>query len=671
MGSRSQLSVNTLPAAAVAGGTFEIKPLDADPAISVLTCDSWRISLATEDAEDPLFVDIICGLLALRNYPSTAAAIRDRMVARKRGGDTSSQETLVKEEDDIEVPSETLVEQRIRHHIAASPHTVLSAHGTLSASASSPSSHNAQQGPFYYISQEGVPVGQDLSIVKVPSRHLSLPPMKQAASFDDLALLFSRGRKSTATGSDSVLPEEAMEDGDSDLYKDSSMAEFLLPSGLPSFSFDVSEFEEMIPSPPVTPGPDSLHPNSLTSRGRRLSNVRDPQSLSTDELDSLLGPNSSGEAEGEAEGEEEENGSRRATRSLRKRKADGSSPRTLLKKTVIENISELEVLEQESDEKSQVAKEQIDEEDDEGFTPSSPVIVSRSSKAPTSRSVPSSSSSSSTSTSRIPPLNLTTSFSQERLLQPLLAKVLDEHDIFDFDLMETTINPTKNLEVTVVEDDDDNEEAMSTYNSEAAELASVSAASDVTDTPPNISSLMDFSSLRLVSPARSSGNYVPVWATVLDNRSVYISWLSTEGLAMGTEDSFPLLRRADNDLVNATLILHAVGLSEQVQSVILSLERTRIRCADRKSPLFGVWIPLHRAVELATSCCIEGKMRQFLSKKLKEHFVPPRPVAGVSTRAASAVASQPPPQQPQPVQAPKMEQRGYLISCLVSCITGN
>lgn len=139
------------------------------------------------------------------------------------------------------------------------------------------------------------------------------------------------------------------------------------------------------------------------------------------------------------------------------------------------------------------------------------------------------------------------------------------------------------------------------------------------------SKLLELSSLRLVSPSKTPGKYLPVWMTVLDGVRVYISWFNSDGLAMGSRSSCPLLRRVDNDLVNATLLLHAAGLhTEQEKSIILSLERARVRCSDKVSPLYGVWIPLARAKALATTCCIVNKMRPFLTQTLKDSFMPKR-----------------------------------------------
>ncbi|KAI8922311.1 hypothetical protein DFJ77DRAFT_506092 [Powellomyces hirtus] len=75
----------------------------------------------------------------------------------------------------------------------------------------------------------------------------------------------------------------------------------------------------------------------------------------------------------------------------------------------------------------------------------------------------------------------------------------------------------------------------------------------------------------------------------------------------------PLLRRVDNNMVNATLLLHAGGLvTDKERSIVLSLERGRARCRKKGSGLYGTWIPLTRARHLARTFCLQGKLGGFL-----------------------------------------------------------
>lgn len=78
----------------------------------------------------------------------------------------------------------------------------------------------------------------------------------------------------------------------------------------------------------------------------------------------------------------------------------------------------------------------------------------------------------------------------------------------------------------------------------------------------------------------------------------------------------PLLRRLDNGLVNASLLLHAGGLrTESERSIVLSLEPHRVRYRESKI-LNGAWIPLSRAQEMARSFCMQDKVGVFLSDGL-------------------------------------------------------
>ena len=93
----------------------------------------------------------------------------------------------------------------------------------------------------------------------------------------------------------------------------------------------------------------------------------------------------------------------------------------------------------------------------------------------------------------------------------------------------------------------------------------------------------------------------PVWTTVLENVKVYVSWIGECGLVNSSKQSIPILRRADNDMVNGTLLLHAAGLySEQEKSIVLSLDMdyTLLNRLSPKSVPRG--IPVMRR---KMSCC--------------------------------------------------------------------
>ncbi|KAI9204525.1 uncharacterized protein BJ171DRAFT_107884 [Polychytrium aggregatum] len=83
------------------------------------------------------------------------------------------------------------------------------------------------------------------------------------------------------------------------------------------------------------------------------------------------------------------------------------------------------------------------------------------------------------------------------------------------------------------------------------------------------------------------------------------------------ETGIPILRRVDNGMVNATLLLYAGGMrTEEERSIALSLEQSKVRCRKADSQLYGTWIPLGRARELARSCCLEAKLSTILGDEI-------------------------------------------------------
>ncbi|TPX63809.1 hypothetical protein SpCBS45565_g06336 [Spizellomyces sp. 'palustris'] len=176
---------------------------------------------------------------------------------------------------------------------------------------------------------------------------------------------------------------------------------------------------------------------------------------------------------------------------------------------------------------------------------------------------------------------------------------------------------------------------------------------------------IDHSTLELIAPVQPPANStLPLYMATIDGVSVYITWLTKcsdgsiaatparevsnplEGSSTGSEESgaatppsapaaptsgptstpppippppgsssaIPLLRRVDNNMVNATLLLHAGGLvTDKERSIVLSLERGRARCRKKGSGLYGTWIPLARARHLARSFCLENRLSLFLS----------------------------------------------------------
>jgi len=94
----------------------------------------------------------------------------------------------------------------------------------------------------------------------------------------------------------------------------------------------------------------------------------------------------------------------------------------------------------------------------------------------------------------------------------------------------------------------------------------------------------------------------------------------------------PLLRIYNNDMVNGTLLLTAGGVeSDQNRSIVLSLESKRVRIRKHTNGLYGTWIPLNRARELARTCSLDSKLSVFLNDNLRDYFplsdtLPPIPL---------------------------------------------
>ncbi|KAI7897509.1 uncharacterized protein BX663DRAFT_528076 [Cokeromyces recurvatus] len=120
----------------------------------------------------------------------------------------------------------------------------------------------------------------------------------------------------------------------------------------------------------------------------------------------------------------------------------------------------------------------------------------------------------------------------------------------------------------------------------------------------------------------------PMYITVIDNVPVCICVLAK------TEHTpeYRLMRRVDTGFINGTTLLTAGGIeTESERSMILSFEMERIRMPKKQSPLFGTWIPLRRAQELAVTCSIQRKLGHFLEDSIESYFPSPLPIQ-ITTR---------------------------------------
>ncbi|KAI9475381.1 MAG: hypothetical protein EXX96DRAFT_525811 [Benjaminiella poitrasii] len=120
----------------------------------------------------------------------------------------------------------------------------------------------------------------------------------------------------------------------------------------------------------------------------------------------------------------------------------------------------------------------------------------------------------------------------------------------------------------------------------------------------------------------------PMYITVIDNVPVCICVLAK------TEHTpeYRLMRRVDTGFINGTILLTAGGIeTESERSMILSFEMERVRMPKKQSQLFGTWIPLRRAQELAVTCSIQRKLGHFLEDSIESYFPSPLPIQ-ITTR---------------------------------------
>ncbi|KAI9498971.1 hypothetical protein BDB00DRAFT_328666 [Zychaea mexicana] len=116
----------------------------------------------------------------------------------------------------------------------------------------------------------------------------------------------------------------------------------------------------------------------------------------------------------------------------------------------------------------------------------------------------------------------------------------------------------------------------------------------------------------------------PMYITIVDNIPVCVAVLAP------TDSVLPecrIMRRLDSGYINGTKLLTAGGIdTESERSMILSFEMERRRMPRKKSELYGTWIPLRRAQELAVTCSIQHRLGPFLSDSIESYFPSPLPI---------------------------------------------
>lgn len=119
----------------------------------------------------------------------------------------------------------------------------------------------------------------------------------------------------------------------------------------------------------------------------------------------------------------------------------------------------------------------------------------------------------------------------------------------------------------------------------------------------------------------------PMFITIIDQIAVCVTVLEK------TETAHWIMRRLDTCFVNGTSLLEAGGIeTESERSMILSFEMNRVRMTKPKSPLFGTWIPLRRAQELAITCSVQHKLSHFLEDSIEPYFPLPLPIQMISRK---------------------------------------
>ncbi|KAI8099651.1 uncharacterized protein BX664DRAFT_345707 [Halteromyces radiatus] len=125
-----------------------------------------------------------------------------------------------------------------------------------------------------------------------------------------------------------------------------------------------------------------------------------------------------------------------------------------------------------------------------------------------------------------------------------------------------------------------------------------------------------------------------LYITVIDQVAVCVAVLAKTSVS----PEYRIMRRLDSDYINGTTLLMAGGIdSERERSVIFSLEKDRIRIRKQKSGLYGTWIPLRRAQELAVTCSIEHRLGPFLDDNIEAHFPYPLPVSVIKRQPTKRI----------------------------------
>ncbi|KAI8988301.1 hypothetical protein BDF20DRAFT_854990 [Mycotypha africana] len=160
--------------------------------------------------------------------------------------------------------------------------------------------------------------------------------------------------------------------------------------------------------------------------------------------------------------------------------------------------------------------------------------------------------------------------------------------------------------------------STNTHHSSSASAASTSStAATTTMNNPSVTATTE----PVIQPLTPTNP--PMYITVVDHIAVCVVVLPKTD----TTPEYRIMRRIDTNFINGTVLLTAGGIeTESERSMILSFEMERIRMPRKKSILFGTWIPLRRAQELAVTCSIQHKLGHFLDDRIDTLFPSPLPL---------------------------------------------
>lgn len=128
----------------------------------------------------------------------------------------------------------------------------------------------------------------------------------------------------------------------------------------------------------------------------------------------------------------------------------------------------------------------------------------------------------------------------------------------------------------------------------------------------------------------------PMSITLIDGIAVCIATLKKKDEHEQQEKEYQVMRRLDTGFINGTQLLIAGGIeTESERSMILSFEMNRVRMPNKKSSLFGTWIPSRRAVELAATCSIQHALGPFMNDDIEILFPSPLPIHTKNRRRRS------------------------------------